>query len=57
LQTALLFLFLLAVLVRPKLAIFPFVAAYILFGVAREVMAAWGESRRAVKERDNGEEK
>ncbi|MCK4857303.1 MAG: CDP-diacylglycerol--serine O-phosphatidyltransferase, partial [candidate division Zixibacteria bacterium] len=47
------FLFLVAVLLRPRLAIFPFVAAYIIFGLAREMYRNTVVSRRSGKETDN----
>lgn len=48
------FVFLVAVLIRPRLAIFPFISGYIIFGFAREMYRIMSQARKPGKDAHDG---
>ncbi len=54
-RIVILIIFLVAMLIKPRLVLFPFLAAYILFGVGREAVRIINNTRRNTRERKHVE--
>lgn len=54
-RMAFIFVFLVAVLIKPRLMLFPFLALYVLYGVVREGFRVMTSSRRNSKDKENVE--
>lgn len=55
-RMAFILVFLIALLIKPRLALFPFMAAYVLFGVAREAVRIMNNTRRNHREKRDVQE-
>ena len=54
-RMAIIFVFLVAVLIKPRLMIFPFLGAYVLFGVVREGVRVMNNTRRNSRDKNHVE--